>query len=101
MELVKFNKDELEIAEEYKEKLRSFMKLKKEIEGIEQDLKKLALTYMQDNDLLELDSEVMKIKYVAPFTRKSVDTEKLKEHGLYEDYSKETAVSPSVRIIIK
>ena len=101
MELITFNKDELEIAEEYKEKLRSFMKLKKEIEGIEQDLKKLALTYMQDNDFLELDSEVMKIKYVAPFTRKSVDTEKLKEHGLYDEYSKETTVSPSVRIIIK
>lgn len=65
------------------------------------DMAKAGVVFTKDNDFLELDSEVMKIKYVAPFTRKSVDTEKLKEHGLYDEYSKETAVSPSVRIVIK
>ena len=101
MELIKFNNDELEIAEEYKEKLRNFMKLKKEIERTEKELKERALEYMEENDKDELDSEVMKIKYVKAFTRKSVDTEKLKEHGLYDEYTKETDVKPSVRITIK
>lgn len=62
MELIKFNNDELEIAEEYKEKLRNFMKLKKEIERTEKELKERALEYMEENDKDELDSEVMKIK---------------------------------------
>lgn len=100
-ELVKFSNDEITLENEFVEKLRAFKKLEREIKAFEKDLKDTALAYMEKNNLKELDSEILSVKYVDGFTRAAVDTDRLKQEGLYEIYKKETDVKPSVRITIK
>ena len=43
----------------------------------------------------------MILSYKKPYTRKSVDTDKLKDDGLYDNYLKETEVNSSVSMTIK
>lgn len=48
--------------------------------------------------VLSSDQGDLKFTYVAPTTRKVVDTNALKEQGLYDEFTKDTRVSDSVRI---
>ena len=43
----------------------------------------------------------MKITYKAPSTRKTVDTARLKEEGLYDFYTKESPVKSSLVVTFK
>ena len=80
------------------EQIRAFMRLKEEITAIEEDGKRRALEYMKSNGIKSFDGDLFKITYVEPTTKKTVDTAKLKEDGLYDQYTKDTDVKESVRI---
>lgn len=80
------------------DQIRAFMRLKEEITAIEEDGKRRALEYMKANGIKSFDGDLFKITYVEPTTKKTVDTAKLKEDGLYDQYTKDTDVKESVRI---
>ena len=82
-------------------KIKQFYALKKEIEIIEQNIKDNAVQYMEENDMDVWEDENFRVKYTAPRTDKTVDTEKLKADGLYQKYLKDKPVSASVRITQK
>lgn len=46
-------------------------------------------------------NEYIEITYVPETTRKSVDTNKLKQAGIYEEFCKESPVKESLRIKLK
>ena len=48
--------------------------------------------------VLSSDQGDLRFTYIAPTVRKVVDTQALKEQGLYDEFTKDTNVSDSVRI---
>lgn len=78
--------------------IKRFNELKKEVEEKDKALKKQILEYMENNGVWEVDIEgVAKYSYIAPFKKKVVDTDALKEQGLYDSFTKESEVGSSVR----
>ena len=57
---------------------------------------------MRDNFAKKFENDLIAITYVAPTTRTSIDTKKLKEEKpeIWEEYSKTSEVKDSVRITI-
>lgn len=74
---------------------------KEEFENFEKKFKRALLTEMEAQGITSFESDKIKVTYKAATTRKSVDTEKLKEQGLYDMFTKESPVSASVIIKIK
>ena len=58
---------------------------------------------MEKHDIKKWDNEVMIVTYVAPTTRTSIDSKKLKEDmpEVVEKYSKTSNVKSSIRIKLK
>ena len=75
----------------------------KKIELQEKALKENLLKAMEKHDIKKWDNEVMIVTYVAPTTRTSIDSKKLKEDmpEVVEKYSKTSNVKSSIRIKLK
>ena len=76
---------------------------KKQIEDEEKKMKEMLITAMEACHLKSWDNEQIKITYVAPTTRKQIDSTRLKKEkpDIVEKYTKESKVSASVRITVK
>lgn len=83
------------------EKIRQFNQLKKEVNAIEERIKKVMLEGMKKDGIKKMNTEYFTATYVAPTERTSVDTGKLKADGLYEQYTKKSPVKESVRTSFK
>jgi len=66
------------------------------------EMRKAIKVAMRDNAAKKFENDIIAITYVAPTTRTSIDTKKLKEEkpDLWEEYSKTSPVKDSVRITI-
>ena len=92
---------ELMTSPEYKEDFEAFLyiqKNKKRVEQFEKILKSALLTEMEANGVMEIQKGHCKITYNQAHSRKIIDSNKLKDDGIYEDYLKISNVSPSVSI---
>lgn len=98
--LIKIEKLDVCTTEELK-KYITYLQLKPEAEIIEKQIRAAAKDYMVDNGLEVLENDAIRLKYVAPSKRKIVDTDKLRQEGILEEYQKETDVSDSVKITIR
>ena len=101
MELIKVENNELQIAQEASEKLKQLYAVKAEFDVRMDDLKNQMLKAMIDNNIKVLENDFMKITLKNASVRKSVDTQALKDDGLYELYLKEVPVKESVIITWK
>lgn len=72
-------------------------------EDTEKALKQYLITEMEKGALKSLENDFVKVTYVAPSERESIDKDKLKEKypEIYEEYRKVSPVGASVRIKIK
>lgn len=84
------------IAEDAMQALHAFQVMKAEMELKEKEIEQAILKAMETNDIKSFENEFVKITYKAPSTRKTVDTNALKEQGLYEMFVKESPVKSSV-----
>jgi hypothetical protein len=81
-------------------------RLKEQIKGIEETLKKLdarVLEYMLEHNLTELQGGGGTFRVKAAYERATIDTSRLKklQPGIYEQYKKVTTVAPSLSFQIK
>ena len=78
-------------------------KQKKDIEAREKELRHLLIEAMEAYDVKSFDNELIKVMYVAPTTRTTIDSARLrKAHpDLAEEFSKTSSVSSSIRITVK
>lgn len=76
---------------------------KKTIEAEEKLMKEHVVKAMEQNGIKSFENEEVKFVYVAPTTRTSIDTTKLKKDhpDLVKEYQKTSNVSASVRITVK
>lgn len=75
----------------------------KEIEEVKQSYRNAILEAMEQSGIDKFDNQFITVNYVAPTTRASLDTKRLKaEHPeLYGEYLTESEVKASVRIKAK
>lgn len=101
MELIRVENNELQIAQEASEKLKQLYAFKAEFDVKMDDLKNQMLKAMIDNNIKVFENDFMKITLKNASVRKSVDTQALKDAGLYELYLKEVPVKESVIVTWK
>ena len=75
----------------------------KDLEALQDSYKENLLKEMEENNVLKVDTEELSISYVAPSTRETLDSKKLKEDlpDIYDLYVKFTDVKSSLRIKVK
>ena len=78
-------------------------KQKKELEAQEKQLKESLKEAMEEYDVKSFDNDLIKVVYVAPTTRTTIDSARLKKAhpDLVEEFSKTSSVSSSIRITVK
>ena len=101
MELVRIENGSLVLAEEVENKLRAFQVQKLQMDLLEKQIKEAMLKAMEENGIKSYESENVRITYKAPTVRSSVDTQALKEQGLYDSFVKTSPVKASVVITWK
>lgn len=103
--------NELEVKEKFElllpkkdiEFLKKFDEDEKRAKVLKDFIKKKGYEFLESNGLLEegYEQDGVKLSYKKPFTKKVVDTQALKDEGLYELYTKDSEVSGSVSISFK
>ena len=76
---------------------------KKEAEARAQELRAAILDAMKKNAVTSYETDSIRITYVAPYTRASIDTARLKKERpeVYAEYQKETTVKETLKITLK
>lgn len=95
--------EELGLTEARKEIIEKFIYYKEQVESFESEIKDKFKEMVESGDIPvnSIDLGDMILSYKKSYTRKSIDTDKLKEDGLYDNYLKETEVNSSVSMTIK
>jgi len=88
------------LAQEIVNQIIQFEEEKTRIKLFEDDLRKALLKAMEDNGIKSYTSpnNELTITYKDGYVSKRVDTDALKEQGLYDSFLKESKVKPSVVI---
>lgn len=75
----------------------------KAAEDVEKAIKQYLLEQMEKDAIKSLENDQVKIVYVAPSERESIDKDKLKEKypSIYEEYKKVSPIASNLRIKIK
>lgn len=83
--------------------LTDIMQQKKRIEETEKTIREKLLIVMEEHGIKSFENEVIKLTYIAPTERKSIDSTRLKkEHPeIAEAYQKVSQVKSCVKIEIK
>lgn len=84
--------------EELLDKLYQLEALEEQIGIWKQEHKEAIMEVFKKYNIKTYKNEYMTISYIPATTRKSVDTQKLKDAGLYEEFCKESEVKESIRV---
>lgn len=82
-------------------KIKQFYALKKEIDEIEKRRKEWMTEQMKEHGAKTWENEDFKIIFIEAGTRQTIDTEKLKKDGLYDQYSKTIKVKETIKVTHK
>lgn len=76
---------------------------KKEAEAQAQEMRQALLKAMESNNVFNYETDKLKVTYVAPQTRTTIDSARLKKEqpAIAEEYAKTTQVKASLRITLK
>lgn len=85
------------------QELKTLDDRKKELEKAESELKQMLIEKMEETGVKSIDNEYFKITYVAPTTRETIDSTRIKKElpEIAEQYVKTSAIKASVRITLK
>jgi hypothetical protein len=95
--------DELGLTQDRFEIINKFCYYKKAVEEFESEIKDKFKELVESGEIpvSSIDIGNVILSYRKAYTKKSVDTTKLKDDGIYDDYIKETEVKSSVSMTIK
>ena len=89
------------IPEGYIEAYRKYEEDKVRMEMLDAMFKESAMNFLEEHGLMDFDQGEIVISKTKDFPKRVVDTQKLKDDGLYKKYSKETMVKGHINIKIK
>lgn len=84
-------------------KITTLIKMKKQLEDQEKQLKQKPVEAMEIYGVKSFENDLIKMVYVAPTTRSSIDSARLKKDhpDIAQQYTKISDVSASVRVTLK
>lgn len=98
-EIEKINKQALKLfSKKDIDTIKQFEELKAQVELINRKNSDKLKQLFRENGIKKFEGSGLRIIYKEPYDRTSVDTELLKQDGLYEKYSKTTKVADSVSV---
>lgn len=80
------------------EELKDFQDTIEKAKQLEKDIKGQLMDIMKDRGIDQIKVGATSLDYVEAGTRQTVDTTKLKEDGIYDDYKETINVAPSIRV---
>lgn len=85
------------------QKITNLIQMKKDLDEQEKELKQRLVEAMEAYGVKSFENEQIKMTYVAPTTRSTIDSTRLKKDhpDIVEQYSKISNVSASVRVTVK
>lgn len=101
-ELVKIENGKIEVAQEVVKRIIEFEKIKLEMDLKQKELKKELKEAMEKCGIKKWTTDGLCATITSASTRTTLDTKRLKEElpDIYEEYSKTSNVSSSIRLII-
>lgn len=83
--------------------ITNLIQMKKELDEQEKQLKQKLVEAMEKYNVKSFENDQIKVTYVAPTTRSTIDSTRLKKDhpDIVEQYSKTSNVSASVRVAVK
>ena len=95
--------EQLGLTQDKLDIIDKFCYYKKAVENFESELKDKFKELVENGEIpvSSIDIGNVILSYRKAYTKKSLDTNKLKEDGIYDDYVKETEVKSSVSMSIK
>lgn len=102
-EIIEYNGDVPQLAQEISEKIAEFEKTIKELKKQEDELKEKIKQAFEDNGVLKLENDLLNITYVESYDKEALDTKRLRAEipEIYDEYVKITPVKASIRIKAK
>lgn len=97
MKLIVTN-NHITIPQDIMDKMMDMQLIKVKLDIMEKELKEALMNAFQETGLPSFENDYLTAVPVKASVRKVVDTKALKDDGLYEAYTKETKVSPTVKI---
>lgn len=96
-------KDEINalMTQEYIDKLVEYEEVKAQMKVLEEQKKQALLEVMQKYNIYSFENPQINLVRVQPKDKTIVDTQKLKDDGLYDSYTKTVGVKEYVKVIIK
>lgn len=95
------NSGALQVSEQVYQILEKKRVLEQQIEEVNQQMSEIQdgiLKAMEEHGIKWFENDQVRITYVEPTVRKSIDSAKLKKEGLYDFYLKDSPVKSSLRI---
>lgn len=89
-----FKKEDIEL-------LTQFDEIEKRVKAMKDARNEEVIKFLKDNNLEEYETEEIKLKYVAPYKKHSVDIKRMKAEGIYDVYTTESEVKESCRVTVK
>lgn len=85
------------------QKITTILQMKKDLDEQEKQLKQKLVEAMEKYEVKSFENDYIKMTYVAPTTRSTIDSTRLKKDhpDIVEQYSKTSNVSASVRVSVK
>lgn len=99
-DIVKKEFNEL-ITDDLLEQLEQVEYLEYQIDQWKKSHKEAIKELFKKNNIKSFKNEYIEITYVEPTKRKTIDTDLLKQAGLYDSFTKETDVKESLRIKLR
>ena len=95
--------EQLGVTQDKLDIINKFCFYKKAVEDFESELKDKFRELVESGEIpvSSIDIGNVILSYRKAYTKKSVDTNKLKEDGIYDNYIKESEVKSSVSMTIK
>lgn len=94
---IKCSEEVLAVFEEAKRADLEQKRIKIQLDMFKDELKKV----MRESGIKKVSTDFLTATYVAPMTKRVVDTNSLKEQGLYESFTKISEVGDSVKVSFK
>ena len=86
-EMIEISNGQIAVMQEVQDQIKVLKVAEKQLKSIEARLKAEMYKAMREYNVKQFESDTLRITRIDPSTRKQVDVQKLKDDGLYEEYS--------------
>ena len=100
-ELVSIENGQIVVEQEVMDRIAMLQIAQKQLDDLNARLRMELRFAMEQNGIKKYENDTFSVTYVDASKSRRVDVEKLKEDGLYDEYSYESETNPSVRIKMK